>query len=113
MRVHGVIGSVEDRDVLLFDDEIITGESMLDGAGAVLARGARSVHAGCVHGTLAPGAAGRIIDSELESLVVTDTIPQSEAGKACAKIKIVSIAPLLAEAIRRIHHSDSVSSLFV
>jgi ribose-phosphate pyrophosphokinase len=112
MRVHGVIGSVEDRDVLLFDDEIITGESMLDGAGAVLARGARSVHAGCVHGTLAPGAAGRIIDSELESLVVTDTIPQTIHGGDSDRFGVVSVADHFADAIRAIHEETSISALF-
>ena len=112
MRVHGVIGSVEDRDVLLFDDEIITGESILDGAEAVLARGARSVHAGCVHGTLAPGAAGRIIDSELESLVVTDTIPQTIHGGDSDRFGVVSVADHFADAIRAIHEETSISALF-
>ena len=112
LRVHGVIGSVEDRDVLLFDDEIITGESILDGAGAGLARGARSVHAGCVHGTLAPGAAGRIIDSELESLVVTDTIPQTIHGGDSDRFGIVSVADHFADAIRAIHEETSISALF-
>ena len=112
MRVHGVIGTVENRDVLLFDDEIITGESILDGAGAVLARGARSVHAGCVHGTLAPGAAARIIDSELETLVVTDTIPQSRLDGSSTRFAVVSVAEHFADAIRAIHEETSISALF-
>ena len=112
MRVHGVIGSVEDRDVLLFDDEIITGESILDGARAVLARGARSVHAGCVHGTLAPGAATRIIDSELKSLVVTDTIPQTSRVGDSDRFGVVSVADHFADAIRAIHEETSISALF-
>ncbi|MDA0337343.1 MAG: ribose-phosphate diphosphokinase [bacterium] len=112
MRVHGVIGSVENRDVLLFDDEIITGESILDGARAVLARGARSVHAGCVHGTLAPGAAARIIDSELESLVVTDTIPQARHESHSPRLGFVSVAKHFADAIRAIHEETSISALF-
>ncbi len=112
MRVHGVIGSVEDRDVLLFDDEIITGESILDGARAVLARGARSVHAGCVHGTLAPGAAARIIDSELETLIVTDTIPQITRVGHSDRFGVVSVADHFADAIRAIHDETSISALF-
>ena len=112
MRVRGVIGSVEDRDVLLFDDEIITGESILDGARAVLARGARSVHAGCVHGTLAPGAAARIIDSELETLIVTDTIPQITRVGHSDRFGVVSVADHFADAIRAIHEETSISALF-
>ena len=112
MRVHGVIGTVENRDVLLFDDEIITGESILDGAGAVLARGARSVHAGCVHGTLAPGAVARIIESELESLVVTDTIPQARQRTGHTRFGVVSVADHFADAIRAIHEETSISALF-
>lgn len=111
MRVHGVIGSVEGKDVLLFDDEIITGESILDGARAVLARGARSVHAGCVHGTLAPGSRARIIDSELESLIVTDTIPQT-SGEGSDRFGVVSVAGHFADAIRAIHEETSISALF-
>ncbi len=112
MRVHGVIGSVENRDVLLFDDEIITGESILDGVRAVLARGARSVHAGCVHGTFAPGAAARIINSELESLVVTDTIPQTRNESDSPRLGVVSVAEHFADAIRAIHEETSISALF-
>ncbi|MBQ38009.1 MAG: ribose-phosphate pyrophosphokinase [Gemmatimonadaceae bacterium] len=112
LRVHGVIGSVEDRDVLILDDEIITGESTLDAAAAVLARGARSVHAGCVHGTLAPGAGARITDSELESLVVTDTIPQSAHAGGDERFSVVSVAELFADAIQAIHQETSISALF-
>ncbi len=110
-QVHGVIGAVEGRDVLLFDDEIITGDSILDGAQAVLARGARSVHAGCVHGTLAADAASRIEESTLESLVVTDTVPQPpRTGQS--KLAVVSVARHFADAIRAIHEETSISALF-
>lgn len=112
MRVHGVIGSVEDRNVLLFDDEIITGESILEGTQAVLARGARSVHAGCVHGTLAPGAVQRILDSKLETLVITDTIPQELPAEAGNRLSVVSVADHFADAIRAIHDETSISALF-
>lgn len=110
-RVHGVIGAVEGRDVLLFDDEIITGDSILDGARAVLNRGARSVHAGCVHGTLADDAARRIEGSPIESLIVTDTVPQPARGGS-SKLAVVSVAEHFADAIRAIHEETSISSLF-
>ena len=110
-RVHGVIGAVEGRDVLLFDDEIITGDSILDGARAVLNRGARSVHAGCVHGTLADDAARRIEGSPIESLIVTDTVPQP-ARSGSSKLAVVSVAEHFADAIRAIHEETSISSLF-
>ena len=110
-QVHGVIGGVEGRDVLLFDDEIITGDSILEGAEAVLARGARSVHAGCVHGTLAADAASRIEASALESLVVTDTVPQPARADS-SKLAVVSVARHFADAIRAIHEETSISALF-
>jgi ribose-phosphate pyrophosphokinase len=110
-RVHGVIGDVEDRDVILFDDEIITGESILEGAKAVLERGARSTYAGCVHGTMAEGALARIEDSELSSIAVTDTIPQRRDGE-CNKLTVCSVADQFADAIKAIHDETSISALF-
>ena len=110
-RVHGVIGAVEGRDVLLFDDEIITGDSILDGVRAVLNRGARSIHAGCVHGTLANDAASRIEESPIESLIVTDTVPQP-ARNGSGKLAVVSVAEHFADAIRAIHEETSISALF-
>jgi ribose-phosphate pyrophosphokinase len=76
-------------------------------------RGARRVVACATHGVLSGPAVQRIIDSPLEEVVVTNSIPLAPAAAACKKIKTVSIARLLGEAIRRIHNSDSVSSLFV
>lgn len=111
MQVHGVIGTVKDRDVLLFDDEIVTGDSILFGAEAVLARGARSVHAGCVHGTLSGDAADRVEASALESLVVTDTIPQRVRGTG-SKLSVVSVGAHFADAIKAIHEETSISALF-
>ncbi len=109
MRVQGVIGAVEDRDVLFFDDEIITGDSIFEGAAAVKERGAGKIYAGCVHGTLASGAVERIADSGLECLAVTDTIPLSDANE---KIKICSVSQLFARAIKAIHQETSISALF-
>ena len=70
------------------------------------------MHAGCVHGTLAPGAAARIADSELESLVVTDTIPQASLDGSSNRFTVVSVADHFADAIRAIHEETSISALF-
>ncbi len=76
-------------------------------------KGARRVVACATHGVLSGPAVQRIVDSPLEEVVVTNSIPLSAEAKACGKIKVLPIARLLGEAIRRIHNSDSVSSLFV
>ncbi len=80
---------------------------------AVMDRGAREVHACCSHPVLSGPAVDRVTDSALSSLVVTDTIPLSAKAAACDKIKVLSIAPLVGEAIIRSHRGDSVTSLFV
>ena len=110
-QTHGVIGEVEGRDVILFDDEIVSGESILQGAAALKERGAERVYAGCVHGTLADGALGRVQDSVLSSLVVTDTIPQT-AHADRSKLSVCSVADLFANAIKAIHDETSISALF-
>jgi ribose-phosphate pyrophosphokinase len=111
LQVNGVIGEVEGRDAIFLDDEIITGASIIEGAQAVRARGARRIFAGCVHGTLPAQSAQRIAESELERLVVTDTIPLP-ADKQHPKIGVRSVAPLFANAIRAIHEETSISSFF-
>ena len=111
VRVHGVIGEVEDRDVIFFDDEIITGSKILEGADAVKERGAKKIYAGCVHGTLAGDSARHLQESGLESLAITDTIPLP-LERQNSKIKVCSVAPLFANAIRAIHEETSISALF-
>jgi len=111
VRVHGVIGDVADRHVIFFDDEIITGGSVAEGAQAVLERGAMSVRAGCVHGTLVPGAARLLYASGVEHLAVTDTIPLASDNKG-SQIAVCSVANLFAQAIRAIHDETSISALF-
>ena len=111
-RTHGVIGEVEGRDVILFADEVVTGDSMIDGAAALRSRGARDIHAGCVHGTLANGALQRIQESVLSSLAVTDTIPQESARRNNPKLNVCSVAEHFADAIKAIHEETSISSLF-
>lgn len=110
-HVHGVIGQVEGREVILLDDEVITGDSMVIGAEALMAKGASRVRAGCVHGSLAPGAMDRIEASVLESLVVTDTIPQDLHGTH-DKLTVCSVASHFADAIKAINEETSVSALF-
>ncbi|MEW6754892.1 MAG: ribose-phosphate pyrophosphokinase [Candidatus Latescibacterota bacterium] len=111
LRVHGVIGEVEGRDVVFFDDEIITGASIFEGATAVGERGAQRIYAGCVHGTLAGETAYRWAASGLESLVITDTIPLPRERQH-PTIQVCSVARLFARAIRAIHEETSISALF-
>ena len=112
-KVMHVLGDVEGKDVIIIDDMIDTAGTLCAAAEALRGRGARKIVAYATHAVFSGPAIERIADSQLDQVVVTDTIPLSEAGQACAKIEQVSVAPLIAEAIRRIHHGDSVSSLFV
>ena len=109
--VHGLIGDVQGKDVLFLDDEIITGDSIFEGAVAAKERGCGKIYAGCVHGTLAGGAAQRIAESDLECLAVTDTIPLTTSSEN-TKIVTCSVAGLFADAIKAIHQETSISALF-
>jgi ribose-phosphate pyrophosphokinase len=112
-EVMNIIGGVEGRRCLILDDMIDTAGTLVNAAHALMKAGARSVAACATHAVLSGPAVTRIKESPLIEVVVTNTIPQSEEARASGRFKVVSIARLLAEAIRRIHHSDSVSSLFV
>jgi ribose-phosphate pyrophosphokinase len=109
--VH-LIGEVKGKDCIIIDDIIDTAGTLCGAAHALAERGAKSVVACASHGVLSGPAVKRISDSPLAEVVVTDSIPLSEAAKNSGKIKQLSIARLLGEAIKRIHSSDSVSSLF-
>jgi ribose-phosphate pyrophosphokinase len=109
--VHGVIGKVEGKDVVFFDDEIITGQKILAGARAVQKLGAGQIYAGCVHGTLSAGAVEDMLDSKLKSLAITDTIPLPP-NKEDDKINVCSVAGLFALAVKAIHDETSISALF-
>ena len=109
MRVHGVIGDIDGRDAIIFDDEIITGTRALTGAQALLSHGARSVHRGCVHGTLDNDARQSIASSPIESLAVTNTIPQPPDAE---KVTVCSVAEHFSHAIQAIHQETSISNLF-
>jgi ribose-phosphate pyrophosphokinase len=111
-EVMNIIGEVNGRTCVIMDDMVDTAGTLTKAADALKAQGAVRVLAYCTHAVLSGNAVERIAQSSLDELVVTDTIPLSEAGQGCAKIRVLSCAQLLAETIMRINRADSVSSLF-
>jgi ribose-phosphate pyrophosphokinase len=111
--VMHVIGEVKGRSVLILDDIIDTAGTLTHTVEALVAKGADKVYAAGVHGVLSGPALERIQNSALEQVLITNTTPLEEKLKRCSKLKPLSVAPLLGEAIRRIHRNSSVSSLFV
>jgi ribose-phosphate pyrophosphokinase len=112
-KAMAVIGNVTGQKAIILDDMVDTAGTLTEAANALIDSGASEVHACCTHAVLSGPAIDRITDSPLKSLVVTDTIPLSDKGKACAKLKVLSIANLIGEAVIRSHSGDSVTSLFV
>jgi ribose-phosphate pyrophosphokinase len=113
-EVMNIIGDVKGKRCIIVDDILDTAGTMCNAARALVDAGAKSVSASVSHAVLSGPAISRLNDSPLDEVIATNTVPISEERRrSCKKLKFVSIAPLLAEAIRRIHHSDSVSSLFV
>ena len=112
-EVMHVIGDVKDQEAVILDDMVDTAGTLTQGAEVLKQFGAKRVAAYCVHPVLSGPALERIENSALEELVVTDTIPLGDKIGKCQKIRSLSVAPLLGEAIRRIHMRDSVTSLFV
>ena len=111
--VMNIIGDVEGKVCVLVDDIIDTAGTLCAASAALKARGALKVVAYCTHPVLSGAAISNVANSELDELVVTDTIPLTEAARACGKIRQLSVAELLAETIRRIAFGESVSSLYV
>ncbi len=111
-EVMNIIGEVEGRDCILFDDIVDTAGTLCNAADALMNAGAKSVAAYVTHGVLSGPAVERVAKSRLTSLVVTDSIHQPEAVQNTKNIRILSVAPLFAEAIKRIAEESSVSSLF-
>ena len=111
-EVMNIIGDVKGRFCILIDDIVDSAGTLCNAAAALKAAGAEGVVAYCTHGVLSGGAATRVAKSELSELVVTDSIWSGEADPADCRIRRLTIAPLLAEAIRRISDEASVSSLF-
>ena len=112
-EVMNVIGEVKDRTCVIMDDMVDTAGTLVKAAQVLKEEGARKVVAYCTHAVLSGGAVERINGSDLDELVVTDTIPLREDARDCAKIRQLSVAGLLAETILRIFTEDSVSSLFI
>ena len=112
-KVMHIIGEVSGRCCILMDDMVDTANTLCEAAAALKESGAVRVLAYCTHPVLSGGAEQRIADSAIDEIVVSDSIPLSEAASNCNKIRQVSVAELLAESIRRIATDDSVSSLFM
>jgi ribose-phosphate pyrophosphokinase len=108
-----IIGEVEGMTCVLVDDMVDTAGTLCSAAGALKEKGAKRVVAYCVHPVLSGPALGNIESSELDELVVTDTIPLSEEARASNRIRQLSVAQMLAETIRRMSLGESVSSLYV
>jgi ribose-phosphate pyrophosphokinase len=111
-EVMNIIGEVEGRDCIIIDDIVDSGGTLCNAADALLANGARSVSVYVSHGVLSGGAVARIASSPIEMLTITDSIAATEAVRLAHNVRQLSIAPLLAEAMRRISTESSVSSLF-
>ncbi|OGA37721.1 MAG: ribose-phosphate pyrophosphokinase [Betaproteobacteria bacterium RIFCSPLOWO2_12_FULL_62_13] len=111
--VMNIIGEVEGRTCVIVDDLVDTANTLCEGAKALKDHGAQKVLAYCTHAVLSGNALERISNSVLDELVVTDTIPLREDAQGCNRIRVLTVASLLAETMRRISAEDSVSSLFV
>ena len=109
-EILNVIGDIDGKDALLFDDEVLTGGSMMEAVRLLKDRGARRILAGCTHGVFSGDAISRIAASPLELFVKTNTVPMP-ADADCSKIEIISVARLFGDAIKAIHHGESVSRL--
>jgi ribose-phosphate pyrophosphokinase len=112
-EVMHIIGEVEGMQCLIVDDLIDTGGTLVKGGEALLANGAQQVSACATHAVLSGAAVQRIEQSEISSVIITNSIPLSKEAAACDRIRTLSVAPLLARAIQSIHEETSVSTLFV
>ena len=111
-EVMNIIGDVEDRHCILIDDIVDSGGTLCNAAVALKNQGAKSVSAYCTHGVLSGGAVARVSSSPIETMVTTDSIMATEAMRVAHNMQQITIAPLIAEAMRRISDENSVSSLF-
>lgn len=106
-----IIGEVADRDAIVVDDFTISAGTLVEAAEQLVARGVRSVTAVVTHGVFAEGSMERLERSPIERLIVTDSI-ETQPVELCEKVTVISVAPLFAEAIARIHRRESISVLF-
>ncbi len=112
-EIMNVIGDVREKVAVICDDMVDTAGTLTQAAKAIRDNGAKAVYACCTHAVLSGPAVKRIEESPLQEIVVSNTIPLTEAAQACGKIKVVSLAPLIGDSIRRIQNNDSLSDLFV
>jgi len=112
-EIMNIVGDVKGKKTVIVDDIIDTAGTLTNAAHAIMNAGAASVAACSSHAVFSGKAVQRIADSPLSHVVVTNTIPLSEQGVACSKVRVKSVGRLLGEAIKRIHHGDSISSLFM
>ncbi|MBI4042482.1 MAG: ribose-phosphate pyrophosphokinase [Deltaproteobacteria bacterium] len=112
VEITYIIGDIKGKDALIIDDEITTGNTVFQSAEALLKDGAASVSACCIHGVLQGDAISRFKKSKLKELTITDTVPHDKKNLP-KNLTTLSIAPLLAEAIRRIHEGESLSAMFI
>jgi len=111
-QIMNVIGNVENKDTIILDDMVDTGGTTIQAAEALKDKGAKRVVAACTHAVLSDNAVEKVNNSVLEELIVTNTIPLDSKKEQCKKLTVLSIAPLIGEAIKRIHEESSISSLF-
>jgi ribose-phosphate pyrophosphokinase len=112
VRIADVIGEIEDRDVIVLDDEIARGTTIIELLDRLRERKVRSIRLACTHGLFSAGALDRLsTQDDVQEIVCTNTVP-IEAPHRWPKLRLLSVAPALAEAMRRIHNGESVSSLF-
>ena len=112
-EIMNVIGEVKNKDCIIIDDIADTAGTLCNAASALKEKGASKVYAYIVHPVLSGNAIEKISQSMLDQLVVTDTIPLSEEAQACKKIRVITMAPTLAEAIRRVSNEESISAMFL
>ena len=111
-EVMNIIGDVEEKDVVILDDMVSTAGTLVNGANAIAGQGARSIIACATHPVFAGEACKRIMESPIRDVVVTNSVPFDRMDQ-CPKVRILDVSELIAEAIKRIHYNESVSTLFV
>jgi ribose-phosphate pyrophosphokinase len=112
VRAQEIIGEVKGKNILMCDDMIATGGTICSATNLVKQRGALNIYVGATHGVFAADAMTKLTESAINEIVVTDTIPLNSENKKISKLKVLSVAAMLGEAIKRIHRDQSVSSLF-
>lgn len=111
-EVMNIIGDVKSKNVVILDDMVTTASTLVNGAHAIADAGAKSITACATHAIFAGDACKRVMDSPIKEVVVTNSVPFDRMGQ-CPKVKILDVSELIAEAIKRIHYNESVSTLFV